>query len=180
MPASREERLGRGQRAGPRVENEGRTGSRRGAVRPEPGRAWRQCPPGGAVQAVRLRPPDTRCSSRAEGQRRKGSGSDGHTGPRAPSPLPTSACTPPDESRGRRPTSSSGVPPEPEPVPVLVLCSSSGFRLLMVRGVEWGRREEGNAEGERGAGPGEEAGGGAVSGALRGCRAGWRWGGAGR
>lgn len=96
--------------------------------------------------------------------------------PRAPSPLPTSACTPPDESRGRRPTSSSGVPPEPEPVPVLVLCSSSGFRLLMVRGVEWGRREEGNAEGERGAGPGEEAGGGAVSGALRGCRAGWRWG----
>lgn len=35
-----------------------------------------------------------------------------------------------------RPTSSSRVPPEPEPVPVPVpvLCSSSGFRLLMVRG----------------------------------------------
>lgn len=38
-------------------------------------------------------------------------------------------------------------------MPVLVLCSPSGFRLLMVRGVRWGWRGEGNAEGERGARP---------------------------
>lgn len=78
-------------------------------------------------------------------------------GPRVPSPPPTSACTSPDKSWGRIPTSSSRVPPEPDPVTVLVsvlvLCSPSGFRLLMVRGVGWGWRGEGNAEGERGARP---------------------------
>jgi hypothetical protein len=70
-------------------------------------------------------------------------------GPRKPS----SACASPDQSRGRRPTSSSRAPPEPVPVPVpaLVQSSPSGFRLLMVRGRGW--RGERSAEGELGARP---------------------------
>lgn len=166
----------RGQQAGTRVKNQGLAGSRYGAdaaplvhlgttdgsrlaARPEPGSSGRQCPPGGAAQAARPRPPDTGCSSPAEGQRREGAGSDCQTArgaPRAQSPAHLRVHFA-RQILGRIPTSSSRVPPEPDPVTVLVsvlvLCSPSGFRLLMVRGVGWGWRGEGNAEGERGARP---------------------------
>lgn len=78
--------VGRTRRSSPTA---GRTDGRRRTVGPEPGRAGRQCPPGGVVQAARPRPPDTGCSSPAEGQRRKGAGSDcqiARGAPRAPSP----------------------------------------------------------------------------------------------
>lgn len=152
VPAMREERLGRPQRAGRRAESEGRAGSKRGAATaplvhhgthgPRPARGPPQAREGGeTMPAWRGSPGRTPTLAghwlllpgrRAAAGRRRERRPDR---PRAPSPPPISACTSPNKSRGRRLTSSSRVPPEPEPVPVLVVCSSSGFRLLMVRGV---------------------------------------------
>ena len=55
--------------------------------------------------------------------------------------------------------------------PAPVLCSPSGFRLLMVLGLARGRGCWGLAL----SGPERKWGGGTVSGALRWGRAGWRW-----
>lgn len=122
VPAMREERLGRPQRAGRRARDAraasvgrpprrlsttGRTARGPRAARPKPGRAGRQCPPGGGVQAARPRLLDTGCCSLAEGQRREGAGSDVQTGPVRPLPRPS--------PRALHPTSPAAADSPPPP-----------------------------------------------------------------
>ena len=190
----------RGQQAGTRVKNQGLAGSRYGAdaaplvhlgttdgsrlaARPEPGSSGRQCPPGGAAQAARPRPPDTGCSSPAEGQRREGAGSDCQTArgaPRAQSPahlrvhfarqiLGAHTHLLFQGAAGARPRDGAGVRAGAVFAVRLQVAHGAG-------GGVGGGEEKGTPRASAAPGPSEEVGRGAVSGALRGCGAGWRWG----
>lgn len=75
---------------------------------------------------------------RGEGQRREGARSGG---PQDLAPPAAPRAPHARRSRGRTPTSSSSGPLGPVPLPAPVQCSTSGFRLLMVRGTRRGERD---------------------------------------